>query len=92
MNRHSLGIQHCVANATDGASNMRGEYNGLAAHLASVSTDHIHVWCFSHILNLVVTDATKVCNSALTLFSVLNGIAVFIRQSYKIKDLWDEMK
>jgi len=36
----------CVGNATDGAANMQGIYNGFTAWLEKLG--QVHVWCFAH--------------------------------------------
>ena len=76
---NDLDIKKCVANATDGAANMQGIYNGFSALLESESPGQIHVWCYSHVLNLVISDATRSPVSATSLFVLLNGIALFFR-------------
>lgn len=54
-----VNIKNCVGNATDGAANMQGIFNGFTSWLTKVAPEQIHTWCFSHILNLVISDATK---------------------------------
>ncbi|XP_065651106.1 uncharacterized protein LOC136079299 [Hydra vulgaris] len=54
-----LHIKNCIGNSTDGAANMRGQYNGFTSWLSKESPGQIHVWCYAHVLNLVVTDATS---------------------------------
>lgn len=83
-------LSKCVGNATDGAANMQGEYEGMSTYLNDVSPGQFHVWCYGHILNLVITDSTCVSITAATLFSLLNAIAVFVRDSYKRSDIWNK--
>lgn len=68
----------CIGNATDGASNMQGQYKGFSALMASQSPSHVHVWCYAHVLNLVLSDTTQTVIESGTPFSLLNDIAVFI--------------
>lgn len=49
-----------IAQAYDGASTMQGEYQGLRSHIQSQNPRAVYIWCFAHILNLVVVD---VCES-----------------------------
>lgn len=62
---------------------MQGHYNGFYAWLSKSSPGQVHVWCYSHILNLVVIDSTKSALPVVKLFSLLNEIAVFYKESYK---------
>eukprot|EP00102_Acyrthosiphon_pisum_P019919 XP_016657129.1 PREDICTED: zinc finger MYM-type protein 1-like [Acyrthosiphon pisum] len=43
-----LDITHCIGNATDGAANMRGAYNGFTSWLSEEAPGQVHVWCYSH--------------------------------------------
>lgn len=45
---------------------------------------------FSHILNLVLSDVTKTPINAASLFSLLNTLAVFFRESYLRMAVWDK--
>lgn len=87
---NDLKIENCIANATDGAASMQGQYNGFTAWLSNASPGQIHVWCYSHILNLVLSDVTKTPINAATLYSLLNTLAVFFRESYQRMAVWDK--
>uniref|UniRef100_A0A8C6LH54 DUF4371 domain-containing protein n=1 Tax=Nothobranchius furzeri TaxID=105023 RepID=A0A8C6LH54_NOTFU len=82
MQRFNLDISNCVSNATDGASNMQGQYRGFSALLSSKTPNQVHVWCYAHVLNLVLADTTEMALSSGSLFSLINDIAVFICESY----------
>jgi len=56
---NDINVKNCVANATDGAANMQGEYNGFNAWLNETAPNKVHVWCYSHVLNLEMFDASK---------------------------------
>jgi hypothetical protein len=73
-----IDIKQCVCNATDGAANMQGQYRGFSASLTGESSNEVHIWCYSHVLNLVLTDSTGVVVGRESLFSLLNDIAVFV--------------
>ena len=48
----------------------------------------VYIWCYAHLLNLVLLDATS-CNISCTpSFANLNGVAVFLKDSYKRMDVW----
>ncbi|KAF0696605.1 Zinc finger MYM-type protein 1, partial [Aphis craccivora] len=80
---NDINVKNCVANATDGAANMQGEYNGFNAWLNETAPNQVHVWCYSHVLNLVMSDASKSLLPAATLFTLLNSLATFFKESYK---------
>ncbi len=86
----NLDISMCIGNSTDGASNMQGQYRGFSALLASQSPKHIHVWCYAHALNLVLSDTTKIVIETGSLFDLLNDTAVFIKDSYQRVNLWEK--
>ena len=44
---------------TNGAANMQGKYTGFSSRLSEVAPVQIHVWCYAHVLNLVITDVTS---------------------------------
>lgn len=50
MNEVNIDTSKCIGNATDGAANMQGAYNGFTSWLSRVAPEQIHVWIFSHIL------------------------------------------
>ena len=85
-----IDVSKYIDNSTDGASNMQGQYNGFNAWLNTVSPGQIHVWCYAHVLNLVMGDITKKAVEVVTLFGVLNTCAVFLRESYLRFNVWRE--
>lgn len=84
---NGIDVKKCVGNSTDGAANMQGHYNGFTAWLNN-ETLLIHVWCYAHVLNLFISDITKVSLAAISLFGLMNDIAVFFRESYQRMDIW----
>jgi hypothetical protein len=84
----NINIEYCVGNATDGAANMQGQYNGFTKWLSDVVPHQIHVWCYAHVLNLVLSDTTQTTTASISLFQLLNACAVFFRESYKRMDVW----
>ena len=83
-----IDVSKCIGNATDGASNMQGQYNGFNAWLNTFSPGQIHVWCYAHVLNLVMGDVTTKAVQVVNLFGVLNTCAVFLRESYLRFNVW----
>lgn len=59
--------------------------------LNAVSPKQVYIWCYAHVLNLVLTDTTGVVVPSASMFSLLNDVAVFIRESYKRMHLWEEV-
>ena len=86
-----LDLKYLIGNSTDGAANMQGTYNGFSSHLSLVVPEQIHIWCYAHILNLVMVDTTSKIIEISNLFSLLNLIAAFIKESYKRMDIWAEL-
>lgn len=89
LEKVGINIKNCVGNSTDGAANMQGPYKGFSALLSGEAPDQVHTWCYSHVLNLVLTDTTGVVVASASLFSLLNDIAVFTRESYKRMQVWE---
>ena len=90
LERLNLEKAMCIGNATDGASNMQGQYKGFSAVMTSQSSTHVHVWCYAHVLNLVLANTTQSVIESGSLFSLLNDIAVFIKDSYQRVHLWEK--
>lgn len=88
LTKNGLNIKNCIGNSTDGAANIQSQYNGFSAWLSKSSPNQVHVWCYSHILNLVLIDATSITLPAASLFVLLNNIAVYFKESYKRMDIW----
>lgn len=84
-------LRNCVGNSTDGAANMQGQYKGFSALLASESPNQVHIWCYAHVLNLVLGDTTSAVIESASLFSIVNDVAVFIKDSYKHMKMWEEV-
>lgn len=68
----------------DGAADMQGQYQGFSTLLSEQSPNQIHVWCYAHLLNLVLADTTGSVVECASLFSLLHDKAVFFRESYKL--------
>uniref|UniRef100_A0A336MY63 CSON006218 protein n=1 Tax=Culicoides sonorensis TaxID=179676 RepID=A0A336MY63_CULSO len=90
LNRVGLNIGNCVGNSTDGAANMNGAYNGFSAFMLKENPNQLHIWCYAHILNLVLVDCTNLVIPSFTLFNLLNDVAVFIKDSYQRMNIWDD--
>lgn len=60
--RHCLSISRLRGQGYDGASNMRGEFNGLQRKVLQENPHAFYIHCFAHQLQLVVVAVAK-CNS-----------------------------
>ena len=89
LDQLKIDMTKCIGSSTDGASNMQGQYKGFSTLLSSKSPNSIHVWCYAHVLNLVMADTTQTTIECGSLFALLNDIAVFIRESYKRMNVWE---
>jgi len=69
---------------------MQGEYNGFLTWPYESSPYKVHVWCYSHVLNLVLLDASKSQLAAASLFNLCNSLAVFFKDSHKRMIVWIE--
>ncbi|KAL4122585.1 hypothetical protein QTP88_014887 [Uroleucon formosanum] len=72
----------------DNAANMQGQFNGFSVWLEKSTPNQVHVWCYSHILNLVIIDSTKSPLKAAALFVTLNDLANYFKESYKRMNVW----
>ncbi|CAD5324544.1 unnamed protein product [Arabidopsis thaliana] len=57
--KYGLSIQKVRGQGYDGASNMKGEFNGLRSLISKENTSTFYVHCFSHQLQLVVVVVAK---------------------------------
>ena len=75
----------CLSDSTDGAASYHGQYNGLQRKIAGVADQHLHIWCYAHVLNMVITEATKCCVPSVSLFNLFQNLATFVKALYKSK-------
>ena len=64
----NIQLTNCRGKSYDGASNMSGTRNGVAAQTAREENRALYIHCFGHALNLAVADTvkqSKVCHDAL---------------------------
>jgi len=88
LNKLNIDITKCIGNSTDGAANMQGQYKGFTKWLTDDAPKQLHVWCYAHVLNLVISNVTQKTNESISLFSLLNKVAVFVRESYLRMNFW----
>lgn len=87
FNDHGIDFKKIIGESFDGAANMRGEFNGLRAHIQKEKPKSVYVWCYAHTLNLCICDS---CSNiaAINLFGLLNRLSTFFSESYKRMDVW----
>jgi len=79
----NIDISKCIGTSTDGAANMQGQYSGFSSWLnKEVGGDLLNVWCYAHILNLVMTDVTENNHFSINLFGILNTCSTFFKESF----------
>ncbi|KAL4135465.1 hypothetical protein QTP88_007071 [Uroleucon formosanum] len=70
---------HLYAQAYDGAASMQGQYSGLKTLIQQQNHKAIYIWCFAHLLNLVVIDTADSSLLIRQFFGDLQGIIAFMR-------------
>lgn len=92
LEENDIAVTKCIGCSTDGAANMKGQYNGFVAWLQKKTPKSlVYIWCYAHRLNLVMMDTTSICTAAVSLWGLLNELAVFLRDSYKRMDVWRDV-
>ena len=78
--RMNLKVSDCRGQCYDGASNMSGARNGVAAQIATEESRAIYTHCYCHALNLAISDALKnckVCRDALDIAFEITKLVKF---------------
>ena len=86
LSHHSLDVQSIRGQGYDGASNMRGEWNGLQALISTECPYAYYVHCFAHRLQLALVAASKEVISVHQFFTKLNSIVNIVGASCKRND------
>uniref|UniRef100_A0A0A9E8I2 DUF4371 domain-containing protein n=1 Tax=Arundo donax TaxID=35708 RepID=A0A0A9E8I2_ARUDO len=84
---HKLPIARMRGQGYDGASNMRGEFNGLQKQIRDDNTYAFYIHCFAHQLQLVVVSISECCSGIKDFFDHVNLIVTNTSASCKRKDL-----
>lgn len=90
MESIGLSFTNIVSQAYDGAANLSGIHNGLQSLIKNDAPQSIYTHCFSHLLNLTLTQASNSCSEAINLFGLLDRLATFFSQSYKRMGKWKQ--
>lgn len=69
---------------------MRGCYNRLQQLIHEKNSQAIYIWCFSHYLNLVVSDVVSAGTNAMDLFRNLERLYDFVSSSKYRAELFEK--
>ncbi|XP_023755980.1 uncharacterized protein LOC111904445 [Lactuca sativa] len=86
LSYHKLSVQDIRGQGYDGASNMRGEWNGLQALLLKECPYAYYIHCFAHQLQLALVAASKDVSEVHNFFKTLNFVVNVISSSSKCND------
>ncbi|XP_042388004.1 zinc finger MYM-type protein 1-like [Zingiber officinale] len=86
LSRHTLDVQNIRGQGYDGASNMRGEWNGLQALILGECPYAYYVHCFAHRLQLALVAASKEVIPVHHFFTKLSSIINVVSASSKRND------
>jgi len=83
---HGLSMHNIRGQGYDGASNMRGEFNGLQRLVLDENPYAFYIHCFAHQLQLVVVSVAKCCSSVTDFFNYTTLIVNTVNASCKRHD------
>ena len=82
-----LSIKQVRGQCYDGASNMRGEFNGLKAKIMQENKSAYYVHCFAHQLQLVIVAVSKKHDDVADFFYMISVLFNVVGASCKRKDM-----
>ncbi|XP_071712423.1 uncharacterized protein [Rutidosis leptorrhynchoides] len=85
--KHKLSLKQLRGQGYDGASNMRGEFNGLKAKILEENSSAYYVHCFAHQLQLVVVAVARKHLALVNFFDKLAVLMNVVCASCKRKDI-----
>lgn len=71
--------KNLCAQAYDGAAAMQGIYSGLRTLIQQQNPKAIYVWCFAHLLNLVVVDTCDSCVDTKNFLGDVQALVFFMK-------------
>ncbi|XP_042441400.1 zinc finger MYM-type protein 1-like [Zingiber officinale] len=83
---YNLDVQNIRGQGYDGASNMRGEFNGLQALIIKDCRSAYYVHCFAHRLQMALVAASKNVTPIHQFFDMLTFIVNIVGSSCKLND------
>ena len=88
---NGLKMENVVGESFDGASNMRGQFNGVQNLIKDASPKSIYTWCYAHVLNLAATDMVENIIAVKNLMGLLQSTAMFFSDLCKRMNVWTEV-
>ncbi|KAL4625418.1 hypothetical protein ACB092_05G024200 [Castanea dentata] len=92
FNKHSLSISKLRGQGYDGASNMRGELNGLNTLILKDNPSAYYVHCFAHQLQLTLVAVSKNHIQIATFFNLVAKVFNIVGASCKRHDILREKR
>ncbi|XP_058749701.1 uncharacterized protein LOC131622679 [Vicia villosa] len=86
LDKYTLSISRIRGQGYDGASNMRGEFNGLQRKILDKNPYAFYVHCYTHHLQLVVVYVASSCSSIYDFFEYISLIVTTTSASCKRRD------
>jgi hypothetical protein len=86
LDEYGLSIDRLRGQGYDGASNMRGEFNGLQKQIRDENPHAFYVHCFAHQLQLVIVAVSTCCSSFSDFFNYVSLIVTSASSSCRRKD------
>ncbi|XP_048605727.1 zinc finger MYM-type protein 1-like [Brassica napus] len=90
--RYGMSITKVRGQGYDGASNMRGEFNGLRSLVSKESSSAYYVHCFAHQLQLVVVAVAKKHFDIADFFDMISTLLNVVGASCKRQDMFREIQ
>ena len=90
--KSSINLADAVGQSYDGASVMRGKYNGVKTRIQKESHQCLFIWTFDHVLNLVIMEACGSSLPAKVLFGTLEKLYTFFSTSRKRSDILQDIQ
>ena len=90
--RCNVSLSNCRGQTYDGASNMAGHLNGVAAKITREEPKALFVHCLAHSINLCLQDCAKLCKCVKDALGLVNEIYNLIMASPKRLALYEKLK
>ncbi|XP_062222594.1 uncharacterized protein LOC133921645 isoform X2 [Phragmites australis] len=85
--KYGLSLKQIRGQGYDGASNMRGEFNGLRALIMRENNSAYYIHCFAHQLQLVIVAVAKKNDDISDFFDMISLLLNVVGASCKRKDM-----
>lgn len=83
---------YLYAQSYDGAASMQGQYSGLKTLIQQQNHKAIYIWCFAHLLNLVVVDTADSSLHTRQFLGDLQGLIAFMSARKRTAEFVDCQK